>query len=66
MVRSALLLSMSLLMLGRSLFQQARACDIKEWRDSWYLAQAAAARHPLDVHGFDPHSHTSCPGLGER
>ncbi|KAJ7360617.1 Cinnamoyl-CoA reductase 1 [Desmophyllum pertusum] len=44
----------------------ARACDIKEWRDSWYLAQASAARHPLDVHGFDPHSHTSCPGLGER
>lgn len=44
----------------------ARACDIKEWRDSWYLAQATAARHPLDVHGYDPHSHTSCPGLGER
>ncbi|XP_020609740.1 iroquois-class homeodomain protein IRX-4-like isoform X2 [Orbicella faveolata] len=44
----------------------ARACDIKEWRDSWYLAQASAARHPLDVHGFDPHTHTSCPGLGER
>lgn len=44
----------------------ARACDIKEWRDSWYLAQASAARHPLDVHGFDPHTHTSCPGLSER
>lgn len=44
----------------------ARACDIKEWRDSWYLAQATAARHPLEIHGFDPHSHTSCPGLGER
>lgn len=43
----------------------ARPCDIKEWRDSWYL-QASAARHPLDVHGFDPHSHTACPRLGER
>lgn len=40
----------------------ARPCDIKEWRDSWYLH----ARHPLDVHGFDPHSHTSCSRLGER
>ncbi|XP_068691600.1 iroquois-class homeodomain protein irx-4-A-like isoform X2 [Montipora capricornis] len=43
----------------------ARPCDIKEWRDSWYL-QASAARHPLDVHGFEPHSHTACPRLGER
>lgn len=42
----------------------ARPCDIKEWRDSWYLQ--ASARHPLDVHGFDPHSHTACSRLGER
>lgn len=42
----------------------ARPCDIKEWRDSWYFQ--ASARHPLEVHGFDPHSHTACSRLGER
>lgn len=45
-----------------------RPCDLKDpsqsWRDPWYLAQAA--RHPFDLHNFDPRSHPACTAFGER
>lgn len=45
-----------------------RPCDLKDpsqsWRDPWYLAQAA--RHPFDLHNFDPRSHPACAAFGER